>query len=81
MRCSNPNCGHGIGLVSYRRGWFDKWRFCSRKCRDGFAVDKPRPSPQDGSYFKWLFENAASQAESSNYFRKLVRVHRPAHWP
>ena len=22
MKCSNPNCNRGIGLVCYRRGWF-----------------------------------------------------------
>ena len=27
MNCSSPNCGHGIGLVSYQRYWFDKRRF------------------------------------------------------
>jgi hypothetical protein len=39
MKCSNPNCSHGIGLVSYRRGWFNKRRFCSKKCRDDFKVE------------------------------------------
>jgi hypothetical protein len=23
MKCSNPDCNRGIGLVSHRRGWFD----------------------------------------------------------
>jgi hypothetical protein len=22
MKCSNPECNRGIGLVAYRRGWF-----------------------------------------------------------
>ena len=54
MKCSNLNCGHGIGLVSYQRGWFDKRRFCSKKCRDHFAAERPRPNQQErlvGSYF------------------------------
>jgi hypothetical protein len=69
MKCSNPNCYHGIGLVSYQRHWFDKQRFCSKKCRDGFSVARPRPSQQErlvGSYFNWLFENAASRSASSD---------------
>ena len=83
MKCSNPNCGHGIGLVSYRRGWFDKRRFCSKKCRDHLTVERPRSSQRErlvGSYFNWLLANATSQATSSNYSRKLARVHPPAHW-
>jgi hypothetical protein len=83
MKCSNPNCSHGIGLVSYRRGWFDKPRFCSKKCRDDFTTARPRPSQQEhlaGSYFNWLFANATSQAASSDYLRKLARVRSPAHW-
>ena len=84
MKCSNPNCGHGIGLVSYRRGWFDKRRFCSKKCRDDFTIERPRSSQQEhlaGSYFNWLFANAASQAVPANYPRKLVRVRHSPHWP
>jgi hypothetical protein len=77
MKCSNLNCGHGIGLVSYRRGWFDKRRFCSKKCRDDFTAARPRASQQErlvDSYFNWLFANATSQAASSDYSRKLARV-------
>jgi hypothetical protein len=37
MKCSNPDCNRGIGLVAYRRGRFGKRRYCSRNCRD--AVD------------------------------------------
>jgi hypothetical protein len=33
MKFSNLNCNHGIGLVSYQRRWFEKRRFCSKKCR------------------------------------------------
>src|SRR4029453_1505056 len=69
MKCSNLNCSHRIGLVSYQRGWFDKRRFCSKKCRDDFTVERPRPRPSQqehlaGSYFNWLFANATSQAAS-----------------
>jgi transposase-like protein len=81
MKCSNPNCGHGIGLVSYRRGWRDKRRFCSKKCRDHFTVERTRPSRQEylvGSYFNWLFANA--KAASGDSSRKLARARRPARW-
>ena len=83
MKCSNLNCGYGIGLVSYRRGWFDKRRFCSKKCRNDFTVERSRSSQQKrlvGSYFNWLLANATSQAASSEYSRNLARVRRPAHW-
>ena len=43
MKCSNASCNHDIGLVSYRRGWFDKRRFCSKRCRDGFKIERPEP--------------------------------------
>jgi hypothetical protein len=39
MRCSNPDCNRGIGLVAYRRGWFSKRRYCSKHCRDAFVAD------------------------------------------
>jgi hypothetical protein len=83
MKCSNPNCSHGIGLVSYQRHWFDKRRFCSKKCRDDFTAGWPRPSQQErlvGSYFNWLLASATSQAASSDYSRNLARVHHRAHW-
>jgi hypothetical protein len=38
MKCSNPNCNRGLGLVVYRRGWFSKRRYCSKDCRDNFAA-------------------------------------------
>jgi hypothetical protein len=33
MRCANPNCSRGIGLVSHRLGLFDKRYACSTTCR------------------------------------------------
>ena len=41
MKCSNPDCSRGIGLVAYRRGWFSKRRYCSQHCRDAFVADSP----------------------------------------
>jgi hypothetical protein len=42
MKCSNPDCNRGIGLVAYRRGWFSKRRYCSKHCRDAFVADVPK---------------------------------------
>src|SRR5262245_6031541 len=47
MKCSNPSCSHGIGLVSYGRGWFNKRRFCSKKCRDDFKIERPELRQQE----------------------------------
>jgi hypothetical protein len=60
MKCSNPNCNRGIGLVSYRRGSFSKQRYCSRNCRNAFLADLPKPKqsqqePHAMTYFEWLF--------------------------
>ena len=58
MKCSNPDCNRGIGLVSYRRGLFGKQRYCSRNCRDAFPADLTKQSRQDSramTYFEWLF--------------------------
>ena len=58
MKCSNPNCNHGIGLVSYRRGLFGKGRYCSKRCRDPFVVGAEQPKRRQRnapSYFEWLF--------------------------
>jgi hypothetical protein len=40
MRCSNPDCNRGIGLVAYRRSWSSK-RYCTQHCGDAFVVDAP----------------------------------------
>jgi hypothetical protein len=39
MKCSNPDCNRGIGLISYHRGWFDKRRYCSKHCRYALAAE------------------------------------------
>ena len=42
MKCSNPACNRGIGLVSYRRGWlFSDGLYCSKHCRNALAADSP----------------------------------------
>jgi hypothetical protein len=66
VKCSNPDCNRGIGLVAYRRGWFGKCHYCSRHCRDAFVADAPKPQ-QKGStttYFEWLFEQSILNAQS-----------------
>jgi hypothetical protein len=58
MKCSKPNCSHGIGLVAYRRGLIGKGRYCSRQCRDTVVARQPkRPQQERNSttYFEWLF--------------------------
>lgn len=55
MKCSNPDCYRGIGLVAYRRGWFGKRRYCSRQCRDVLAAERQKRSRSDTTYFEWLF--------------------------
>jgi hypothetical protein len=45
----NPHCDRGIGLVAHQRGWFDKWRCCSKECRDTFAAKRPKMSQQEWS--------------------------------
>jgi hypothetical protein len=40
MKCSNPGCNCGIGLVAYQRSWFSKGRYCSQRCcRDVVVAD------------------------------------------
>ena len=39
MRCANPMCSRGIGLVSHRFGVFDKRYACSAKCRAEVVAD------------------------------------------
>jgi hypothetical protein len=41
MKCSNPDCNRGLGLVAYQRDWFSKRRYCSKHCRDALVVDAP----------------------------------------
>ena len=41
MKCLNPACNRGVGLVAYQRDWLSKRRYCSKHCRDAFVVDAP----------------------------------------
>jgi len=57
MKCSNPDCNHGIGLVAYRRSQFSKRRYCSKRCRDAWVADaaRTRQKRSASTYFEWLF--------------------------
>ena len=68
MKCANPDCSRGIGLVSHRRGWFDKQRFCSKRCCEAVRaqVHEPRSSDQRRtmSYVDWLFSQPTRRPQS-----------------
>jgi hypothetical protein len=58
MKCSNPHCNRGFGLLAHRRAWFDKQRYCSKECRNTFAAERLKMSQQERSaatYVEWLF--------------------------
>ena len=76
MKCSNPNCNRGIGLVSHQRGWLGKQRYCSRRCRDALEVDRPSPSSRKRSprtYFEWLLSQPTGNPQSK-LMGAMVRV-------
>ena len=65
MRCGHPTCQRGIGLVSYRRGWFGKRLYCSRDCRDSYVaaeVRQPREPRPSRSFEPSLFEQLFAAA-------------------
>ena len=68
MKCSNPECDHGIGLVSYRRA-FSKRRFCSKTCRDSHVIEtakieRAEPATPGGAptYLAWLFPQSVGNS-------------------
>jgi hypothetical protein len=79
MKCSNPDCGYGIGLVSHRRSWFDKQRYCSKRCLDAVTsqVTERRSSHQrlPVSYFEWLLSQPTRRPSRGRV--SLVSVSRP----
>jgi hypothetical protein len=64
MKCANPDCNRSIGLVSHRRGWLSKRRYCSKHCRDAVVADAstPQQTRSTTTYFEWLFEQPVSHA-------------------
>jgi len=59
MNCSNPKCNRGIGLVAYRRGWFNKRRYCSKHCRAAIVVDAPIPQQNQKIFGRFVAAFAA----------------------
>ena len=62
MKCSNPVCNRGIGLVSYRRGWlFSDGRYCSKHCRNAVVADLPdlQQKPKSSIRRRFLVASAA----------------------
>jgi hypothetical protein len=66
MKCSNPDCNRGIGLVAYRRGWFSKRRYCSKHCRDAFVAHAPKPECAE------LYRGDSKEVSRVRFNRKLV---------
>jgi hypothetical protein len=76
MRCSNRNCNRYIGLLSHRRGWFSKERYCSKYCRYACLADRPKQSQQERramTYFEWLFSQPIDKPQQP-VMRVLVRT-------
>jgi hypothetical protein len=66
MKCANPNCDRGIGLIAYRRGWSSKRSYCSKRCRDSFVaeqLDRRRREQGTMTYFEWLFLQASENPQ------------------
>jgi hypothetical protein len=67
MKCAHPDCNRGIGLISYRRGWFGRGRrYCSRGCRDALVTERqkrPRQGRSPATYFEWLFLQPIERAQ------------------
>ena len=84
MKCENPDCNRGIGLVSHRRSWLDKHRYCSKRCCDAVTDQitrrrRLRHQRATMSYFEWLFSqpitNSANVRVETSYqtCRRLPR--------
>jgi len=67
MKCANPTCHHGIGLVSYRRGFSASGLIAPRRCRDNFVAERVAPvvakRPRAETYFEFLFAPPIVQAQ------------------
>ena len=62
MKCAQPCCNRGIGLMSYRRP-FGKARYCSKQCRDAYVPEAMQSAGRRNavSYFDWLFLQAPTK--------------------
>ena len=79
MKCSNPDCNRGIGLVAYRRSWFSKRHYCSKRCRDTYVADAPKEQQKRSAktYFERLFSQPIEYAPLK---LKPAVVRTNAHW-
>jgi hypothetical protein len=73
MKCSNPDCTRGIGLVAYQRGWFSKRRYCSKHCRDALLADSRKVQQRRSvmAYFERQL-HAAPAASPTAAWRRLL---------
>ena len=71
MKCSNPHCNRGIGLVAHRRGWFDKRRYCSKECRNTFVAQRPKISQQERELVMTLTSSGSSCSQLRTHGRSL----------
>ena len=62
MKCSNPDCNRGIGLVAYQRGWLSKRRYCSKHCRDAFVADASK-----GGGLSWSTQHLILKRQNAFY--------------
>ena len=62
MKCSNPDCNRGIGLVAYQRGWFSKHLYCSKHCRDAFVADASK-----GGGLSWSTQHLILKRQNAFY--------------
>jgi hypothetical protein len=75
MKCSNPDCNRGIGLVAYRRGWFSKRRYCSKRCRNALVADAPKLQQKRNvtTYFEMAFRTAGFECTAEAGARRQSR--------
>ena len=76
MRCANPMCNRGIGLVSHRVGWFDKRYACSKICRTELVADirRERFLTWRRAAVSWLAAHDFPHAREAYPLRAELRV-------
>ena len=76
MRCANPMCSRGIGLVSHRLGLFDKRLACSKTCRAEFVADikRARYLAWRRAVASWLAVHLLPQARDARPLPVRLRI-------
>ena len=54
MKCANPDCNRGIGLIAYRRNWFSTRSYCSKRVPRQLRSQAAK-TVAIGTHFEWLF--------------------------